>query len=198
MALSNKQKAGIGIGVGALLLLGAAGAANADDTPTDDDDGGGDLPPPPPGPCPPGQVRIGDVCVVPPPPPDPKKCNYSGCGPQFDNNHPSPVTLAIRLQQLGYPINPTAPGWSQIQATSMAIWREFQEDYNHVRAGNGLAGPAALRAAAGAPAALAAIKAGPKLATDGLVGNNTIAALNRATALVPAINLSWDNCVRLA
>jgi hypothetical protein len=207
MAMSNKKKAVIAGGVALLALLGFSGAANADDLLPDDD-----LPPPPPDDddviivdppllCPPGQVNVGGVCVTPPPPPPANVCNYLGCGQVFDAPKAAqgitPITTGVFLQQLGYPLNPAANGFSLISGYSMAVVREFQRDYNAVRSSNGLAGPAA---AAGATAQqrLQAIKAASSLDTDGLVGNMTLAAINRARSLRDAIGLSWEAIVNLS
>jgi hypothetical protein len=130
----------------------------------------------------------------PPPPPPPGACNFSGC-PEFDATHKSPAFYMQRLQTLGYVINPAGSILSDAAKTAI---RKFQRDSNKVRAGKGLAGPAALRAVQGAPIALAEIQTGPKLDDDGFLGNQSIAAIERAHRLVITIGLAWDKCVALS
>lgn len=208
MPLSTKKKIAIGAGVALLALLGFAGAANADDTQPDDDN----PPPPPPDDddiiiveppvfCPPGQVNVGGVCIVPPPPPPANVCNYLGCGPAFDGPKAAQgitqVSIGLFLQQLGYPLNPASGTFSLVSLYSMTIVREFQRDYNAVRTSNGLSGPAAA-AGPSAQQALQAIKASSKLDTDGLVGNFTIAAINRARTLRDRLGIDWEASVNLS
>lgn len=132
--------------------------------------------------------------VDPPPPPPPAVCNYSGC-PAFDATHKSPVYYRQRLQILGYPI---IPNGNPISEGSREVWSDFQRHYNDVRTGNGLAAPAQLRIVQGAVLALAELQTSSKLAEDGLPGNATIAALERAHRLVTTIGLSWEQCVALS
>jgi hypothetical protein len=183
----DKKKAGLGALV--LLALGAvafgASDANADDdvTPPDPDDEPTIDP-----------IDFDPYVEPPPPPPPPGVCDYSGC-PAFDATHKSAIYYRQRLQILGYPIipngNPISPG-------SRQVWRDFQRHYNRVRSGNGLAGPAQLRIVQGAVLALAEVKTSSKLAEDGLPGNSTLAALERAHRLVNTIGLAWEQCVALS
>lgn len=175
----------IALVVAAVALLGFAGGAKADDLPDVDPD----LPPPPP-PDP----------IIPPPadlddplPPKPPSCTYSGCGPAFDNSHPHPGVLAIRLNNLGYPIN--AIGIGQNGSTiavnpARAIVREFQRDYNAVRKGNPIFNAS--------PLAFAPIVAGPSLKTDGLIGTNTIAAITRAQTAVTNASTTWKAAIEIS
>lgn len=186
----EKKKA---IGLGALAAFAAfaffASDANADDDEQPDDDEPDDDEPvivdPP---------DFEDVDPPPPPPPPPGVCNYSGC-PAFDATHKSAIYYRQRLQILGYPIipngNPISPG-------SREVWSDFQRHYNDVRTGSGLAGPAQLRIVQGAVLALAELQTSNALSTDGLPGNATLAALERAHRLVTTIGLSWEQCVALS
>lgn len=191
MALSAKKKGAIALGVIGIGLLGLAGAAKADVLPDVGPPTPEPLPPVDPGAdavCPAGTIRIGNKCIVPPPPPAPNKaCNYSGCGAQFDSAHQTPAFYQQRLQILGYPINPAG---SIISGVAMTIIREFQRDYNAVRAD-----PPVFAAS---PLALAPIAAGPKLDTDGLIGNNTIAAIERAHTAILSANTTWGAVVELS
>lgn len=189
MALSPKTKAGIGIGIGALILLGFAGAANADDDPPDPD-----LPPPPP----PDEIPdvpnpLDDVPNEPLPPIPPGNCNYSGCGPQFDGDHASPVYYALRLQQLGYPISVSTVG---VQNSLIAVqpqrgyFAHFQRHFNNVRKNTGGFPPLIA-------AKLAPLKSVSPLTTEGLVGDKTIFALQLAHNAVKATAISWENLVKI-
>lgn len=197
MPLTRNQKIGIGVAVaGAVALIGFS--ANASDTPSG----------PPTGECPEGFIRQPDpnhpgqfICVrgpdIEPPdndlpdvddiddplPPPPPQCNYSGCGPQFNNGHAAPAYYALRIQQLGYPINvpPIAANGSTIAVNpARAIIREFQRDYNAART------------------AQTVQPTPPKLGEDGLVGNATIAAIENAHKWVQTLNLPWVDIVELA
>lgn len=145
-----------------------------------------------------GDIVIDAVVVdpvePPPPPPPPGKCDFSGC-PEFDATHKSPAFYMQRLQILGYVINPAG---SILSDQARSAIRKFQRDSNKVRAGKGLAAPAALRAVQGAPIALAELQTAGKLAEDGLLGNKSIAAIERAHRLVLTIGLAWDKCVALS
>lgn len=208
MERSTKILIGAGLGLGALALFaGDAGATG--------NLGGTDTPPS----CPLGQVPQlqpdGTWACVPmepidadvvevddddPLPPKPPTCNYSGCGAPFDTTHQHPSFYALRVQQLGYPIDVAAiAGNGTLIAVSPArdVFREFQRDFNAVKNSNGLNGPAAL-AGANAVAALNLIKGMSNLATDGLNGNNTITAVSRAQALVNAMGMSWLQIVNLS
>lgn len=193
MPLSRNQKIGVAVAAG-LALFAFAGAANAADViPGDDDEPDDDA-------CPPGTHAVpgldgSSTCVpdvVPDPddlddplPPPPPQCNYAGCGNQFDNSHSHPSVYALQLQELGYPINVVgiaANGSTIAVNPARGLVREFQRDYNAVKAGGGVA----------------AINAGPTLGTDGLVGNMTIAAIKRAKDAVNLLNLPWVDIVELA
>jgi len=186
MALSTKQKTGIGIVVGAAILLGFAGAASADDDPA----GPPDPPDPPDGPP---DNPLDDPPNDPLPPPPPGKCNYSGCGPAFDGTHASPVYYALRLQQLGYPINVSAVG---VNNSTIAVQPQrgyfvhFQRHFNTVRANT--AGFPPITAAKLAP-----LKSVIALGTDGLVGDKTILALQLAHNAVSATGITWENLVKI-
>lgn len=192
MPLTSSQKKGAAVVGGLALALIAVGAANASDDVDDggDDDGGDDnddlIIVDPPVLCPPGQVLINGVCVVPPPAPNPINCNYLGCGAAFDGPQAAlgntAITVGIRLQQLGYPLNPAAGNFTLISAYAMSVVREFQRDYNAVRAGGGYD----------------PISNNPKLDTDGLTGVRTIAAINRARQAVITLATSWKDIVGLA
>ena len=170
---------------GALLLLG--GVANAAD-PEDDEDDDDDEEDPDPIvvelACPPGQVRVNGVCVVPPPAPNPINCNYVGCGPAFNwtmrDRYPNERSFGLALQQLGYIINPAAGNFSIVSPQSRAIVRQFQRDYNVARLAQTVQEPA------------------PQgLATDGLVGNNTIRAIANAQQWVTTLAVPWLDIVAL-
>jgi hypothetical protein len=210
MPLTRNQKIGIAVGVGGIIALIGFSANASDDTPTG----------PPAGECPEGFIRTPDpanpgqfICMRGPDLPDvdddvddepdngpddpfeppPPNCNYAGCGAPFDNSHPHPGVLALRLTNLGYPIN--AIGIGQNGSTiavnpARAIVREFQRDYNAVRAGNPIF--------AASPLAFAPIVAGPKLGTDGLIGNMTIAAIDRAIKAAQNANTTWLAAVELS
>ncbi len=193
MPLSRNQKIGVAVAVG-LGVFALAGAANAADVIPGDDDQPDDET------CPPGfhpqpNVDGTSTCVadiVPDPtdlddplPPKPPMCNYAGCGGAFDNNHEHPSVYALQLQELGYPINVVgiaANGTTIAVNPARGLVREFQRDYNAVKAGGGVT----------------AIKNGPTLGTDGLVGNQTIAAIKRAKDAVVLLNLPWVDIVELA
>ena len=170
---------------GVLLLLG--GVANAADTDDDDDDDDDDDEVDPPiiiEACPAGQVRVNGVCVVPPPPPNPINCNYVGCGPAFNwtmrDRYPNERSFGLALQQLGYVINPAAASFSIVSPHSRTIVRQFQRDYNVARLAQTVQEPA------------------PQgLATDGLVGNNTIRAIANAQQWVITLAVAWPDIVAL-
>lgn len=171
MALSRAAKVGIAA-VAALALFGFAGDALADVV--DDDD---TPPPPPPPDIPP--IPAFDPDDDDPLPPKPMVCNFSGCGPKFDSTHSAPTYYALRLQQLGYPINPAVQGFNIVSNANRSIVREFQRDWNHVKPTvPGWAGKALLD-------------------DDGLVGNLTIDAINKAHALQTARIQSWAVIVDL-
>jgi hypothetical protein len=209
MPLTRNQKIAAAA-VAGLAVLGFAAAAKADDG---TDDGGGDDPEP----CPFGFHRVptvngGSVCVpdivVPsddggggdvPFPPLPNVCNYSGCGQPFDTTHSHPSVYAIRFQELGYPMPVpaiSANGSMIAVDPARSSIREFQRDFNAVKASNAINGPAALAGVA-ATSALANLKASPNLSTDGLNGNNTIKAVTLAQALRNTVGLSWEAIVNL-
>lgn len=188
----NRGKKALVIGgaaIGFLLLLG--GVANAADViPGDDDDDDDEPDDEPidviPGQlaCPPGQVRVNGVCVVPPPPPNPINCNYVGCGPSFNwvlrDRYPNERAFGLALQQLGYVINPAAGNFSIVSGHSLATVRQFQRDYNVARLAQTVQDPP------------------PQgLATDGLVGNNTIRAIANAQQWVTTLALPWMDIVAL-
>lgn len=208
MALSKGKKIAIGLGVLA-LGLGFAGAANADDDVLPDDDDDPNAPPS----CPLGQVPqiqpdgswacvpIAIVDPVFPPadddddplPPKPPTCNYSGCGPAFDGSHQHPSIYAQKLIDLGYPINIAgiaANGSFIAVSPQRDVVREFQRDYNAVRASP--------PAPAASPLAFAPIAAAGALAEDGLIGNKTIAALDRAWKAVTNSGMTWLAAVELS
>lgn len=175
-----------GVAIAALLLLGGvANAADTDDDDDDDDDGDDDdepvivdLA------CPPGQVKVNGVCVVPPPPPNPINCNYVGCGPAFNwtqrERYPNERAFGVALNFLSYVINPGAANFSIVTPTSRAIVRQFQRDYNVARLAQTVMSPP------------------PQgLSTDGLVGNNTIRALTNAQDWVVKLGLQWPDIVAL-
>jgi hypothetical protein len=179
-------------GVAAVTLLAVAGAAKAaDDAKGDDEDGGGG------GDGGGGEVPGGDIIFIPNDteddngfddplkPIDVKVCNFSGCGPAFDKNHETPAYYALRIQQLGYPINAAgiAANGSFIAVNPQRQWvREFQRDSNAVRAAD----------------SYDPITEAGKLDEDGLVGNMTIAAINRAHQAVQVLGLPWLDIVELA
>lgn len=150
------------------------------------------------------EIATGEV-VLPddddePLPPKPNTCNYSGCGSPWDDTHQHPSIYAQRLIDLGYPMpivqiaqNGTLIAVSPARNTI----REFQRDFNAVRASNGFAGPAAA-AGQSATLALGTLKSGPKLGEDGLYGVNTITANVRAQSLVNQSGVSWANIVALS
>jgi hypothetical protein len=189
--MSPKARKALTIGavsVGVLLLL--TGVANAADVipGDDDDDDDDDLPVPPvivdPIPaCPPGQVLVQGQCVVPPPAPNPINCNYVGCGPSFNWNmrdlFPNERAFGLALQQLGYIINPATATFSIVSPSSRAIVRQFQRDYNVARTAQ-------------------TVEPTPSgLATDGLIGNLTIAAIRKAQQWVQTLALPWMDIVAL-
>lgn len=191
--MKRGTKIALTVGVLAALGLAFAGAANADDLQPDDDDDDDGEDPLIPGvvvdpnslPCPPGQVRVNGVCVVPPPPPDKKLCNYVGCGPAFNWSHkdrfPNERSFGQALEQIGYIFSPHwgAASWSIISAQSMGVVRQFQRDYNVARLAQ-------------------TVEPTPNgLATDGLVGNNTINAIIKAQNWVNVLGLSWADIVAL-
>lgn len=169
--MERNAKIGIAVLVGAAALLVAGAASAADDVLPDD------LPPPPDDEPPP--VEVDPVDPGDPLPPPPAICNFSGCGPLFDGSHNTPTYYALRLQQLGYPINPAAPGWSILSPSSKNVVRTFQRDYNEVR-------PTIPN------------NAGPELDEDGYVGNRTIFAMNRAHQLVTERIQAWSVIVSLS
>jgi hypothetical protein len=147
------------------------------------ENGGDDTPPPPPD----------DGGIDDPLPPKPAKCNYSGCGAQFDGSHSHPGVYAQAISQLGYPINFVAIGQNGsliAVAPARNLVREFQRDYNAVRASP--------PAPAVSPLAFAPIAAGPKLAEDGFVGDQTIAAIGRAKTAVNNSGMTWLAAVELS
>lgn len=188
---SRGTKIGIAVAVLAILGLGAAGAANADDDVDDDDDD--DVPPPPPPPPEdPPQIDL---------PPKGNLCNYSGCGPLFDNAHDSPTSYCIRVQQLGYPIDCAlvASNGSYIAVNPQRSWiAKLQSDNNKVRmSAGGLAAVVQLRGPQ-AIAALQAIKAAGPVMVDGLMGAQSILMLGRVLQLQLATGIPWRNLVALA
>lgn len=165
MALSKGTKWAIGLGVGAAALFGFSQLANADDGLPDF------IPdvPPPPGP---------DVPVPTTPdtplPPKPKKCNYVGCA-VFDTAHKTTGrNEGLRLQQLGYPLNPAAANFDITSDGARKVVREFQRNYNTVRKFQKFEVPPP-----------------PALDTDGLVGTNTIAAISKAQQWVLLTKKPW-------
>lgn len=182
----SRKGSAIALVIGAVALLAFAGGAKAAD---DDDDP--DLPPPPPDDPP--DNPLDDPPNDPLPPPPPGKCNYSGCGPAFDGTHASPVYYALRLQQLGYPINVSAVG---VNNSTIAVQPQrgyfvhFQRHFNTVRANT--AGFPPITAAKLAP-----LKSVIALGTDGLVGDKTILALQLAHNAVAATGITWESLVKI-
>lgn len=177
-----------GVAAGVLLLLGGVANAADDDTQPDDDDDDDENPDvvivDPPVICPPGQFNVNGVCVTPPPPPPANVCNYVGC-PGFvwaqQGVFPNERAFGLRLQQLGYVINPAAANFSMISGYSMSIVRQFQRDYNVARLAQTVEEPPP-----------------PSIATDGLVGNaQTIPALIRAWQWVNTLGVPWMDIVAL-
>jgi hypothetical protein len=145
-------------------------------------------------------IEIGEVVIDDPLPPKGNICNYSGCGSPFDDNHQPPSFYALRIQQLGYPIDVAAiAGNGTLIAVSPArnVIREFQRDFNAVKNSNGVDAPASLAGGA-ALNSLNVIKGMADLDEDGLNGNNTITANVRAQNLVNQLGMSWLNIVNLA
>lgn len=116
----------------------------------------------------------------PPPPPAPQNlCDYVGC-PGFKPAAGAawtPTYVGVRLQQLGYNINPAAPGWTILSDSSRAKILHFQQNYNHV--------------------APTMSPKGPYIAEDGLAGNATIAAIVRASNEALKRIQSWAVIVSL-
>lgn len=171
----------IGIGLLALLALFASNA-NAGD----------DVGPPEPDPDPDPGIDADPWVEPPPPPPNPLLCNYVGCAElnppgQPDYNWPYRTefpdyrSFGLALESLGYVQNPppASGDWSVISGAFMSVVRDFQRDFNAVRdsaSGNFQA-------------------AHPALATDGLIGNRTIAAIRAAREMVATQNRSWEAIV---
>lgn len=186
--MKRGTKIALTVGVLAALGLAFAGAANADDLQPDDDDDDDDgaddaIIVDPPVFCPPGQINVDGVCVTPPPPPDPKLCNYVGCGPSYNwirkDRFPNERAFGLALQQLGYIINPGLANFSIVSDYSRSIVRQFQRDYNVARLAQ-------------------TVEPTPNgLATDGLIGTNTINAIIKAQNWVNVLGLAWADIVAL-
>lgn len=191
MAVSKKAKAGVVILVLAALGLAGASAAAADDDGDDDDDP--DVGPPAPDPEIPDLPEDPDPPVEPPPPaPDPQKKNYVGSGYVWPHQEVFPPQGAgfsganccrifgLELEKLGYPTNAAAADWNVISAKFMSVVREFQRDYNVARQAQ-------------------TVDPVPKaLATDGLIGTNTIDGIINAKRWVLSLALTWEDIVGLA
>lgn len=181
--MADKKKA-IGLGVLALLGLGALFASKAD---ADDDVG-------PPDPEPDDDVT--PVDIIDPPPSKPAgagiTCNYVGCAqyvavgaPVYDwpyrSEFPNYRSFGLALEQLGYVQNPppASPAWNVTSQATVDVVKDFQTDFNVVRAG-----------------ASGTFKAEyPALVNDGLIGNRTIAALRAARSLQQSQGKSWEQIV---
>lgn len=169
-------------GVAAVLLLFGLGAKAATD---DEDDGDEPLPPPGPNPLDP---------VIPPGPnpPKPPKCNYSGC-PAFDATHAAPSYYALRIQQLGYPIDVAAVAAKQDEITvqpQRGYVGLFQKHWNSLQKNtDGFPPPIAVK--------LKPIKDYGKLGVDEWLGERTIGALDRAHAAVLLTGIKWEDLIRI-
>lgn len=115
-----------------------------------------------------------------PPPPNQGKCNFLGCpGYALPSPHGSwtPTYAAIRLQQLGYNINPAAPGWTLLSDASRSKVAHFQNNYNRV--------------------APTMSPPRPKIDADGLVGPRTARAIDLAFKEVTKRMQTWAVIVSL-
>lgn len=184
MALSKKAKLGIAA-VAALALFGFGSAAAADDVVFDPPD-----PDPPEPPDPENPLEDPPDTPLPPPPP---QCNYSGCGPKFDGAHAAPTYYALRIQQLGYPIDvaTVAANNSTIAVQPQRGYvAHFQRHFNTVRANT--AGFPPITAAKLAP-----LKSVAVLGRDGLIGERTILAITLAHNAVNATGIKWEDLVKI-
>lgn len=177
-----KRSTKIAAAAAALLLLGLGAKAATDDG---DEPTGPD--PEPPGPNP---LDVPPDTPLPPPPP---KCNYSGCGAAFDGTHAAPSYYALRLQQLGYPIDVAVVSANQ---SAIAVQPQrgyfalFQKHWNSLQKNTD-----------GFPPTIAAklkpVKDYGSLGVDGLNGERTIGAVNRAHAAVLLTGIKWEDLIRI-